>query len=233
VLAVDYDASDIAPTTKQQMLAFRGSVRSAPWSPCQHVSLKEDLSKLKSNYVRAGLQPANTDVKLYDVGVLNVATQGISTNSATCGELYVEYDIDLLTPLYEPVQQASTYKASTVLTGAEPLGATGVLLGGLSVVVGNNGTNSTLTISNVPIGSELALSIAAAGSVITESVAVQSLTGGTSTSTYTVFNAAASLSVTIQTFSATASTIVFVIYGTATTITSCEVVISAVPVSSF
>jgi hypothetical protein len=101
------------------------------------------------------------------------------------------------------------------------------------VVVGNNGTNSTLTVSNIPIGSELALTTVAGGTVITGAVVAQSATGATQVSIYQVFNAAATESVVLQTFSVTASTVVFVIYGTATTITSCEVVISAVPVSSF
>jgi hypothetical protein len=233
VLAVDYDASDSAPTTKQQMLAFRGSVRSAPWTPCQHSSVGEDLSKLKSSFVRPGLNPPNTDIKFYDVGVLNVATQGISTNSATCGELYVEYDVDLMTPLYEPVQNASSYQALTALTAAEPLGATGTLLGGLSIVVGNNGTNSTLTLSNATIGSEYSVSTISAGTVITAAVGVNSATGATTTTTATAFNASATVGSTIQTFKATATTIVFIFLGTATTITTCDVLVCAIPSSGF
>jgi hypothetical protein len=234
VLAVDYDASDQAPLTKQQMLAFRGSVRSAPWTPCQHTSMREDLSKLKSHFVRAGSNPANTDIKFYDVGVLNVATQGITSNTATCGELYVEYDIDLMTPLYEPVPSSSTYTASANLTAAEPLGAAGTLVsGGLAMVVGNNGTNSTLTISNAQVGSEYLLSIAAVGTVISAAVEANSSTGATQVTLTSAFNAAATVSVIQQTFKATATTIVLVISGTATTITNVDLVFAQIPASIF
>jgi len=101
ILAVDYDAKDPAPTDKKTAMSYRSSVRTAPWSACEHSSLAEDLSKSKSSYVRIGAQPAGTDIKTYDVGNLFVASQNITTPGATLGELYVEYDVLLMTPVYE------------------------------------------------------------------------------------------------------------------------------------
>jgi hypothetical protein len=101
VMALDYDASDPAPTTKQQAMSYRSSVRSAPWSACCHTSLAEDLHKAKTNFIRIGAQPANTDIKTYDIGNLYVISQGVGTSGATLGELYVEYDVVLMTPVYE------------------------------------------------------------------------------------------------------------------------------------
>lgn len=60
VLAVDYDAKDPSPSSKQQALMYRSSVRSAPWTACEHRSLPEDLHKAKTNFVRPGAQPAGT-----------------------------------------------------------------------------------------------------------------------------------------------------------------------------
>lgn len=97
LLAVDYDASDAAPTTKAQALSYRGSVRASPWNPCVHSSLKEDIQKRKTYYVRAGAVPANEDLNLYDTGNLFVITAG-QTGATAIGELWVKYRVRLMTP---------------------------------------------------------------------------------------------------------------------------------------
>lgn len=97
ILAVDYDASDIGPETKTVALSYRGAVRAAPWDECAFIAQQDDLHKAKSNYVRSGLAPSGTDIKMYDVGNLYVATQGQAAATAV-GELYVEYDVELMTP---------------------------------------------------------------------------------------------------------------------------------------
>lgn len=102
VLTVDYDASDAAPSSKQQAMTYRSAVRSAPWTYCEHRSLSEDLHKMKSNFIRPGTQPPNTDIKTYDIGNLFIISQGVTTSEAVMGELYVEYNVRLLTPVYEP-----------------------------------------------------------------------------------------------------------------------------------
>lgn len=97
MLSVDYDASDPAPTTKQQAADYMSSVRCQTWSSCIHTSEKKNLRKRSSYYVRRGALAANQDVKLYDVGNLYAiaAIQGVTT---VIGELYVEYTVRLSTP---------------------------------------------------------------------------------------------------------------------------------------
>lgn len=97
ILAIDYDPDDVAPTSKQQVLAYRGSVRSSAWSHSEHRSLREDLSKRKSYFVRRGALPANAERDTYDVGTLAVCTQG-TDGALPIGELYVEYEVKLMTP---------------------------------------------------------------------------------------------------------------------------------------
>jgi len=154
VLAVDYDASDPAPTNKQQALAYRGSVRSPPWEACCHTSLKEDLSKLKSHFVRPGAIPPSTDIKLYDVGNLDVITQGVTTSGAACGELYVEYDVLLMTPVLEPLVTAGTL-TTTASTAAAPFGTSQISLGNITL----SGAAGVLTISGLVPGSEYYVSM--------------------------------------------------------------------------
>jgi hypothetical protein len=124
------------------------------------VSLPEDLHKQKTYFVRQGAQPANTDIKLYDVGNFVVATQGVSPASATCGELYVEYDVTLHTPVLE-IASSSTTAASGTLFGLAPssisaLGTSGqVSLGTISVT--SPGT-SVATVTPLVIGTEYVVS---------------------------------------------------------------------------
>jgi len=126
VMTVDYDASDPSPITKQQAMAYRSSIRSAPWTACSHVSLREDLSKSKTNFVRIGAQPPNTDIKTYDIGNLFVISQGVTTTGATLGELYVEYSVLLMTPVFENVTSlvpvGGLANGTGVLTAANPFG---------------------------------------------------------------------------------------------------------------
>lgn len=97
MLAIDYDASDPAPVSKPQMMAYKNAVRSPLWFACTHTSAAADLHRLKTNYVLSGAQPINTDIKTYDIGNLFVALQS-NGGDTSAGELYVEYVVDLLTP---------------------------------------------------------------------------------------------------------------------------------------
>lgn len=98
VLAVDYDASEAAPTTKTQVMAYRGRIRAPAWcESCISKCSKEDLSKRTSYYVRSGAAPANTDIKIYDVGNWFVCTQG-QAGTSTVGEVHIEYTVKLMTP---------------------------------------------------------------------------------------------------------------------------------------
>lgn len=97
VMAIDYDAADAPPSTKAQALAYRGTVRAAPWTAACHTSLLEDLRKRSSYFIRGGSLVTGQDVTLYDVGNLHLITQGMA-NTATVGEIWIKYDIEFRTP---------------------------------------------------------------------------------------------------------------------------------------
>lgn len=99
MMAVDYDASDTAPTSKVVLMSYRGAVRSAPWNITRFDASRGDLRKFGvQRYVRNAAAPANTDVKTYDVGNLQLATQNTPATPTTLGELYVEYEVEFFTP---------------------------------------------------------------------------------------------------------------------------------------
>lgn len=109
MLSFDYDASDAAPITKQQVL---DTVPHVDGMPCkEEIVLRLSPSDMafgpKGLYIRPGAQPANTDIKTYDVGNLYVSTFG-NTNTSVIGELRVRYRCHLTVPILEAAGSASS-----------------------------------------------------------------------------------------------------------------------------
>jgi len=233
VIALDYDALDVAPATKQQALAYRESVRSAPWSPCCHYSLQEDLHKLKSHYVRFGAAPANSDLKTYDAATINIITQGVTTAAATCGEVYFEYDILLMSPLYEPIYSSgSLYNA----TGAgcattNVLGTGGVAIG----VIGISNALNVVTLTNLQIGEELAVSVWMASASISGALAITATSGLTSKNVLSSTIVTQAEATCFSTFVATAQTATCTIAGLTldTTPGSSAIVVAGIATAGF
>lgn len=129
ILSFDYDATDSQPTTKQQVEDLQPHVDGMP---CENLVLKLDPKQLNgqdSKYIRIGVQPANTDLKTYDGGFLNVSTQGCA-NTTTIGELHVRYCFELLVPVLEgalPVNAGGVANGLTAMTAANPFGTGGSL----------------------------------------------------------------------------------------------------------
>lgn len=143
LLAVDYDASDAAPTTKQQAMAYRSSVSAPVWSDCEHNSLKEDLEKRKSYYVRSGALDANSDVKLYDIGNLFVCSQG---STGLVGEIYIDYVVRLMTPQLGKVGVGQAiYGIFTGTSNAAPYANRSGILPATVISTGTTTSTSTWT----------------------------------------------------------------------------------------
>lgn len=221
ILSIDYDASDVAPLTKQVAMSYRNAVRSAPWEPCKHVSLREDLQKNKSYYVRPAGLPANTDIKTYDVGNLFVCTQNVTTASAVCGELYVEYVVRLITPITEPNStQSGSIFASSGMTGSIQYGTAYTIAGGLVMTP----STTNLTVTGFIIGQEYSFAQVVNGTGLGSGV--PSYTGATGITGYSIANTATTFVITFATFTANASTITFGSMVTASTITANDVTIA-------
>lgn len=233
VLALDYDAIDSAPSTKQQALAYRGSVRSAPWTPCQHISLSEDLRKLPNYYVRPGPQPANSDLKTYDVGNLFVVTQGITATGSVLGELYVEYDVHLKTPVFEPIlpngsliQPAGAGVLTTALLGTQA----SVVSSG-SIVMSSSLAGNTLTLTGLQVGSEIVVSYSVEAAVVAGKLTMAATTGLTLGTSVNPTWAADTMGASVQTFTVTANVATITLAISGGTLTTPSLV--AVTVNSF
>jgi hypothetical protein len=124
MLSVDFDASDGAPTTKQQVL---DTVPHEDGMPCkERISLivpVNELNNQDSKYVRPGAQPANTDIKTYDAGNLFVSTYG-NTNTTVIGELRVRYRVLVSVPILESAAAPSGQPGSYLQLSSSLLGET-------------------------------------------------------------------------------------------------------------
>jgi hypothetical protein len=231
ILTLDYDAADLPPLSKQQAMAYRSSVRSAPWTACEHNSFREDLTKLKSNFVRPGAQPAGTDIKTYDIANLFIMSQGVATGGATLGELYVDYTIKLMTPVYELVPNIIFGGETTgggVFTAANPLGT--IPVEGQSNLGYTVNALSQLTFGT--IGSYI-ITVHVTGTVIT-GLALTNVSGAPTINSVVAFvvdggalNASESFSIDV-----TAPTVVQ-LAATATTITASYAIVSMAPSGAF
>lgn len=217
ILAVDYDAADAAPSSKLQAMAYRSSVRGAPWQDLEWQGLGEDLHKLKSNYVRIAALPANLDIKTYDIANLHIITQGQAGTTAV-SELYVEYDVTLMTPQIE-----SDDTGSLSMFGNTGLSTTACF--GTDCVID---PQSTISASVSAAGDILTFNQDFSGIWVFRAVGTVLATASTVGSTATVTDKVNSVGTNLSTFMATARIVATagqtlnVQMSTATTFTAAE-----------
>lgn len=97
ILTVDYNPDGQVPNSKVEALAMESAVRTPPWGSVEHVSLGHNLTKRKSYYVRNNKSGVEKD--LYDTGLFSMMVEGVPTETGSIGEMYVDYEIDLITPI--------------------------------------------------------------------------------------------------------------------------------------
>jgi hypothetical protein len=99
-LIPDYDAEDDNSTqTKVQLLSYADSKRGPIWYDLAMASTKKNLQKRKEYYVR--IRSTTENKKLFDAMSLTILVTGIAALTMV-GELWVEYDLTLMTPQLEP-----------------------------------------------------------------------------------------------------------------------------------
>lgn len=136
MFAFSPDAADPIPVNKQEMLEYGIKGKSDVWQEFEMpVPTNEALGSKR--YIRSGTLAANLDIKTYDIGALFVASSGVVTASLPLGELYVKYELELITPVVQSLAAAQarslTITAATGVAESTPFGTAPVLLGGLDV----------------------------------------------------------------------------------------------------
>ncbi len=112
MMATDFDAADAAAGDKVDLMSFHNAVRSPVWAEARYRCDRKDLEKFGvQRYVRTAALASNLDIKTYDVGKFQIATQGCADTTAI-GELYVDYEVELMTP-----QRSNDVDLSTFIAG--------------------------------------------------------------------------------------------------------------------
>lgn len=93
-LAFNYDALEGPPSDMIRMESLDPNVVGMAYTPLE-LRLDSRRATLNPKYVRIG--PTAGDLKTYDFGALHFGTQGF-IDTQPIGEIFVEYDIELLTP---------------------------------------------------------------------------------------------------------------------------------------
>jgi len=147
IMAVDFDPTDAAPTTKTQIMAYQNSVRGPAWESFRYTCDKDDLHKFNQKMLRFGALISGQDVLLFDVGNLFVATTG-QANTNPIGELHVEYEVELITPQLDLTAYALATAAKITNTGnptaSLPFGTSITRTGGVPITY--NSSTGTINI---------------------------------------------------------------------------------------
>jgi len=139
IMAIDYDTADSAPPSKTQLMAYNNYVRSSVWEATCYKADPRDLKLIVNRFIRQATTTV-TDSRLYDAGILYIATQGCADTSVI-GELHVDYEISLHTPQLDLGSYASG--GSNRSTGST--GITNALILGTSPNLNAAGSGLTIT----------------------------------------------------------------------------------------
>jgi hypothetical protein len=172
ILSFDTDASDPAPISKQQMEDTDPHVDAMA---CQDQVLTLGPKHLHGRddawFVRSAGQPANTDIKTYDIGNLNVATSAITAN-VPVGELHVRYRVRLMTPILE-----SNSGGVGIMTAASPTSASPLLNGVASGGIVVSQALTVVSFTGLQIGQEYMITYLQTSSVNSALTGVGTLVG--------------------------------------------------------
>lgn len=103
IMATDYDSPDSVFTTKQQMENTEYGVSCKPSVNMMHaIECARGQTPVSELYIRAYINPPNTDLRLYDLGRFSIATVGCQAASVNLGELWCTYDIDAFKAIEQP-----------------------------------------------------------------------------------------------------------------------------------
>nr|QKV51121.1 putative capsid protein [Crucivirus sp.] len=139
-----YDPTYPVDTVLTQMQNSFDSVQSNPsksWDFPFNLSHADRLLTM-----RTGAQPSGTDLRMYDLGFFELATQAMQAASVNVGQLWVSYEVVLFTPNYIQGQIGQTLLSYSFWnkTGCTPTNIFGTVASGTV----RTGSNLSMTLAN-------------------------------------------------------------------------------------
>lgn len=124
IMSTNYNSGDVAYTTKQQMENAEFAVSTKPTTNLMHgIECADKQTIMPQRYVRTGPVPAGQDIKTYDTGLFQFATQGNPIQNL--GELWVSYCVEFFKPILSDDIGGNTLSSRiyrTNVSAASPLG---------------------------------------------------------------------------------------------------------------
>lgn len=128
IMATDYNAINAAFVNKQQMDNTEYTTSGPVWQSFFHpIECDPRTNPISSLYVRPGAAPSGSDLRLYDLGLFQIASFGVQGTSVVLGELWVTYEWQFDKPISTSAlgqDVLSDHFQLTSVTNAAPLGAT-------------------------------------------------------------------------------------------------------------
>lgn len=149
VMATNYNADVPEYSTKQQMENSEFAVSVKPTNNLIHgVECATKETTIPQRYVRSGSVPTNQDLRLYDYGNFQLATQ--SNPVQNLGELWVSYCVEFFKPILQPDVSGSPMTGHTVRTGAVNASPLGLIQLSLTGDINLSATNTVIGFNAVP-----------------------------------------------------------------------------------
>lgn len=124
IIATQYNSVNPDFTQKQQMENYDGAISCKPSVSMLHqVECKKSVNPLGEYYTRTTAPPANADLRMYDLGKVQVATVGSQTNGNIIGEVWMSYEILFRKPKIpgDPIVETAHFALQgTALTAETP-----------------------------------------------------------------------------------------------------------------
>lgn len=146
LMVTQYDSRDAQFSSKQEAYDYTGAKSFASWSDNYHDCNLKRGDYMKRYFVRTGAQPANTDIREYDVG--NFSYAALAGSSLFVGELHVEYVVEFFNPKSSQASVGYMYNVGSNSFGmASPISPSGVInsywpKAQLPVITTSGGTNT-------------------------------------------------------------------------------------------
>nr|QKV51206.1 putative capsid protein [Crucivirus sp.] len=144
-MATDYDVLDTTYMTKREMLNTMFANSSKPSCTFIHpIECARKQTPIPIQYVRTGAYPSNADPRLYDLGKMVIATEGMQADGGAVGELWVTYEVEFFKQQLAATALSDNYALSNGSSAlwlgiVAPTLVDGSTIGG---ICGTDGTNS-------------------------------------------------------------------------------------------
>lgn len=157
IMATDYNAGNPVFASKAEMESYEFASSCKPSMSMVHpIECHPHQNPISELYVRPGALPAGQDIRLYDLGLFQIATTGFQAASVNIGELWISYQVCLLKPkMWQALGYNNGYwhmYNTTGVAAATPLGtaANQVVASSSNLSVSTTATVITLPATSYP-----------------------------------------------------------------------------------